>query len=116
MSTGFLSDAQAMTRAVQGFEECAANVAKTMADLEGELVSTLSRYQGAQATAFWHLHTQLQSKMKVASQELETVSNLVHSSHQNYNTGDTTSADSLNSLTNSVDAGGAVLGRLSGSA
>jgi uncharacterized protein YukE len=114
VSTGFQSDAQAMTRAVQGFEETSANAAKTMADLEGELVSTLSRYQGAQATAFWQLHTQLQSKMRAASQELETMSNLVNSSFQNYGSGDSDSATSFTALTGQVDAGGSVLGRLSG--
>jgi len=105
-----------MTRAVQGFEECAANAAKTMADLEGELVSTLSRYQGAQATAFWQLHTQLQAKMRAASTELDTMSNLVNSSFHNYGSGDDTTAQSLTTLTNAVDAGGSVLGRLSGGA
>jgi uncharacterized protein YukE len=113
-SQGYLSDSQAMTRAVTGFEECAANAKKTMADLESELTSTLSSYAGDQATAFWQLHTQLQERMQTANQELDTMSNLVNSSFNNYSSGDSQVASSLKSLTGSVDAGGAVLGRLSG--
>ncbi|KAA2266629.1 hypothetical protein F0L68_01605 [Solihabitans fulvus] len=101
-----------MTRAVQGFEECSANAKKTMSDLESELVSTLSRYAGDQATAFWQLHTQLQDKMTIASRELDTMSNLVNQSFHNYGTGDSTVAQSLTSLGNTVDAGGGVFGRL----
>ncbi|HEY3748499.1 MAG TPA: type VII secretion target [Pseudonocardiaceae bacterium] len=103
-----------MTRAVTGFAECAANAKKTMADLESELVSTLSSYAGDQATAFWQLHTQLQDKMKQASTELDTMSNLVNNSVHNYGSGDATVASNLKSMAGSVDAGGAVLGRLSG--
>jgi uncharacterized protein YukE len=103
-----------MTRAVTGFAECAANAKKTMADLESELVSTLSSYAGDQATAFWQLHTQLQDKMKQASTELDTMSNLVNNSFHNYGSGDATVASNLKSMAGSVDAGGAVLGRLSG--
>lgn len=113
-SQGYLSDSQAMTRAVTGFAECAANAKKTMADLESELVSTLSSYAGDQATAFWQLHTQLQDKMKQASTELDTMSNLVNNSFHNYGSGDATVASNLKSMAGSVDAGGAVLGRLSG--
>ena len=86
-SQGYLSDSQAMTRAVTGFAECAANAKKTMADLESELVSTLSSYAGDQATAFWQLHTQLQDKMRQASTELDTMSNLVNQSFHNYGSG-----------------------------
>src|SRR5207248_543261 len=57
---GFLSDAAAMAQAIQGFQECAVNAKKTMNDLENELTSTLSQYQGNQAIAFWNLHTELQ--------------------------------------------------------
>jgi uncharacterized protein YukE len=103
-----------MTRAVTGFAECAANAKKTMADLESELMSTLSSYAGDQATAFWQLHTQLQDKMRQASTELDTMSNLVNNSFHNYGSGDATVASSIKSLAGSVDAGGAVLGRLSG--
>jgi uncharacterized protein YukE len=113
-SQGYLSDSQAMTRAVTGFAECAANAKKTMADLESELVSTLSSYAGDQATAFWQLHTQLQDKMRQASTELDTMSNLVNNSFHNYGSGDATVASNLKSMAGSVDAGGAVLGRLSG--
>ncbi|GAA3434590.1 WXG100 family type VII secretion target [Kutzneria kofuensis] len=113
-SPGFKADAAAMTRAVQGFEECAANAKKTMSDLENDLVSALSHYQGSQATAFWQLHTQLQDKMRVASTELDTMSNLVNQSFHNYGSGDSTVAQSLTSLSNNVDAGGAVFGRLTG--
>jgi uncharacterized protein YukE len=103
-----------MTRAVTGFEECAANAKKTMSDLESELTSTLSSYAGDQATAFWQLHTQLQERMQTANQELDTMSNLVNNSFHNYGSGDSQVASNLKSLSGSVDAGGAVLGRLSG--
>lgn len=113
-SQGYLSDSQAMTRAVTGFEECAANAKKTMSDLENELTSTLASYAGDQATAFWQLHTQLQDKMQQASNELDTMSSLVNNSFQNYGSGDSQVASSLKSLSGTVDAGGAVLGRLTG--
>ncbi|HKN98124.1 MAG TPA: type VII secretion target [Pseudonocardiaceae bacterium] len=103
-----------MTRAVTGFAECAANAKKTMADLENELTSTLSSYAGDQATAFWQLHTQLQERMETANQEIDTMSNLVNSSFQNYGSGDAQAASGIKSLAGSVDAGGAVLGRLTG--
>jgi hypothetical protein len=111
-SQGYLSDSQAMTRAVTGFAECAANAKKTMADLENDLMSTLSSYAGDQATAFWQLHTQLQDKMKSANTELDTMSELVNNSYRNYGSGDSQVASSLKSLAGNVDAGGAVLGRL----
>ncbi|HEX3590458.1 MAG TPA: hypothetical protein VHV74_12575 [Pseudonocardiaceae bacterium] len=113
-SQGYLSDSQAMTRAVTGFAEAAANAKKTMADLESELTATLSSYAGDQATAFWQLHTQLQERMQTASQELDTMSSLVNNSFHNYGSGDATVASSLKSLSGSVDAGGAVLNRLTG--
>ena len=50
-SQGFLSDSQAMTRAVTGFAECAANAKKAMSDLEADLTQTLSSYAGDQAVA-----------------------------------------------------------------
>ncbi len=87
-SQGYLSDSQAMTRAVTGFAECAANAKKTMSDLESELTATLASYAGDQATAFWQLHLQLQDKMKQASNELDTMSSLVNNSFQNYGSGD----------------------------
>lgn len=111
-SQGYLSDSQAMTRAVTGFAECAANAKKAMSDLENDLTSTLSSYAGDQAVAFWQLHTQLQDKMRAASNELDTMSNLVNNSFHNYGSGDSTVASSLKNLSGTVDAGGAVLGRL----
>lgn len=113
-SPGFLSDSQAMTRAVTGFAECAANAKQTMNTLEAQLQGFLTSYKGDQATAFWQLHTQLQERMQQANQEIDTMSQLVNSSFQNYNSGDTQAASSIKSLTGSVDAGGAVLGRLTG--
>jgi uncharacterized protein YukE len=113
-SVGFNSESAAMTRAVQGFAECAANAKKTMSDLENDLTSTLAQYQGDQATAFWQLHTALQEKMQQASNELDTMSQLVNSSYSNYNSGDSQVSSSLKTLSSSVDAGGQVLGRLSG--
>jgi uncharacterized protein YukE len=103
-----------MTRAVTGFAECAANAKSTMTALENELTATLASYAGDQATAFWQLHMQLQDKMKQASTELDTMSNLVNNSFKNYGSGDSTVASNLKSLAGTVDAGGAVLGRLTG--
>ncbi len=111
-SPGFKSDAAAMSRAVQGFEEAASNAKKAMSDLENELQSVLAQYQGDQAVAFWQLHTQLQDDMTVASNQLDTMSNLVNQSHSNYNTGDSQSADSLKTLSSS--AGSSVFNRLTG--
>lgn len=113
-SPGFQSDSAAMTKAVQGFDECAVGAARTMTELENELVSILSRYAGDQANAFWQLHTKLQEDMKAASRELDTMSQLVNQSYHNYGSGDAQVSDSLRTLTNQVDAGGGVLNRLSG--
>jgi uncharacterized protein YukE len=113
-SPGYLNDAQAMTRAITGFAECAANAKKTMADLENDLTSTLSSYAGDQAVSFWALHTQLQDKMKQASNELDTMSQLVNSATRNYNTGDSSVSQSFRQVAGTIDAGGAVLGRLTG--
>jgi uncharacterized protein YukE len=104
-----------MTRAVTGFAECAANAKKAMSDLEADLTQTLSSYAGDQAVAFWQLHTQLQDKMKAASNELDTMSNLVNNSFHNYGTGDANAASSIKTLAGTVDQGSSVLGRLGGS-
>jgi uncharacterized protein YukE len=113
-SPGFKSDAAAMRQAVLGFEETAGNAARTMAELENDLMSVLSRYTGNQATAFWQLHTRLQEDMKIASRELQTMSNLVSESARNYNTGDSNVADSLTGLSHQVGNGSSVLSRLAG--
>ena len=113
-SPGFQSDSAAMTKAVQGFDECATGAARTMTELENELVSVLSKYAGDQANAFWQLHTKLQDDMKVASRELENMSNLVNQSFHNYGSGDTTVSDSFRKLDGAVGSGGTVLNRLNG--
>jgi uncharacterized protein YukE len=86
-----------------------------MSDLEADLTQTLSSYAGDQAVAFWQLHTQLQDKMKAASNELDTMSNLVNNSFHNYGTGDANAASSIKTLAGTVDHGSSVLGRLGGS-
>ena len=113
-SPGFKSDAAAMRQAVVGFEDTANSAARTMAELENDLMSVLSRYTGNQATAFWQLHVRLQEDMKVANRELATMSNLVNESARNYNTGDTTVADSLKGLSNAAGSGSAIISRLAG--
>ena len=113
-SPGFQSDAAAMTRAVQSFEETASNARKAMADLESDLQGTLHQYAGDQATAFWNLHTTLQADMQKANQELDVMSNLVNQSFHNYNTGDAQVADTLRSVNNTAQSGGAVFNRLVG--
>jgi WXG100 family type VII secretion target len=111
--TGYQSDAAAMSRAIAGFNESAADARSSMSALENELTSFLARYQGAQAQAFWQLHTRLQEDMRTAGQELDTMSQLVSDSATNYDTGDTDVASSLNSLAGQT-GNSAVLGRLSG--
>jgi uncharacterized protein YukE len=113
-SPGFQSDAAAMTRAVQGFDEAASNAKSTMASLESELQSALARYQGDQAVAFWQLHSTLQDDMRTASNELDTMSNLVNQSFHNYGSGDSQVSDTLKTLNTSAVSGGSVLGRLVG--
>ena len=112
VSTGFQSDAAAMTQAIKGFEDSATSVTQTMRSLESDLTSMLSSYSGAQAQAFWQLHTRLQDDMTAASRELDTMSNLVNASRTNYNTGDETVASTLGGLAGGL--GGSVLSRLSG--
>lgn len=111
---GYLSDAAAMSQAVQGFAECAANAKKTMSDLENELTSTLSQYQGAQAVAFWNLHTELQEQMTLASREIDVMSDLVNKSSQNYGSGDSQVSESLRAVANSAGSTSSVLTRLGG--
>jgi WXG100 family type VII secretion target len=111
--SGYQSDAAAMSRAIAGFNESAADARSSMSALENELMSVLSRYQGAQAQAFWQLHMRLQDDMRTAGQELDTMSQLVGDSATNYDTGDTDVASSLNSLAGQT-GNSAVLGRLSG--
>jgi uncharacterized protein YukE len=111
--TGFQSDAAAMSRAIAGFNESAADARSSMSALENELTSGLSRYQGAQAQAFWQLHVRLQEDMQTASRELDTMSQLVTESATNYDTGDTDVASSLHGLAGQA-GDSAILGRLSG--
>jgi hypothetical protein len=111
---GFLSDAAAMTQAIQGFTECAVNAKKTMSDLENDLTSTLAQYQGSQAIAFWNLHTELQEQMTVASREIDVMSDLVNKSFQNYGAGDSQVSDTLRSLAGSAGNSNATLSRLGG--
>jgi uncharacterized protein YukE len=113
-SPGYLSDAAAMTKAVQAFEECAAQAKQAMTNLEGELTSTLAQYQGTQATAFWNLHSEIQQQMSTASQEIDVMSTLINQSFQNYSTGDTNAADSLRTLASGAGSSSAVLNRLGG--
>ncbi|MGH3730415.1 MAG: WXG100 family type VII secretion target [Micromonosporaceae bacterium] len=111
---GFKSDAAAMTRAVSGFDDTATQASQTMVQLENELMSVLTRYSGNQANAFWRLHGRIHENMQVATRELQTMSDLVGKSFKNYDTGDWTVADSLSTLSNTVDADGATLRRLGG--
>ena len=50
--------------------------------------------------------------MNLASRELDTMSQLVNQSQQNYGSGDSQSAQSIKTLSSSVSAGGSVLSRL----
>ncbi|MGW4484540.1 WXG100 family type VII secretion target [Amycolatopsis sp. NPDC004368] len=110
-SPGFQADSAAMTRAVQGFEETASNAKTTMASLESELTETLRNYKGDQAVAFWDLQRRLQEKMQAAVKELDTMSQLVHTSHTNYNTGDSDVHQSFQSVGHNLE-GSSVIPRL----
>jgi len=114
--TGFQSDAAAMVRAISGFDDSAANVVSTMRAMDNDLRSILNTYSGAQAQAFWQLHNRLQESMKIAGQELDTMSRLVTQSRDNYNTGDTEVASTLTTLANTAEGSGSILARLSGGA
>ena len=111
---GFGLEAAAMTQAIQGFSECAANAKKTMSDLENELTSTLAQYQGSQAIAFWNLHTELQEQMAVASREIDVMSELVNKANRNYNDADDTVSDTLKKVSASAGNSNSVLTRLGG--
>jgi uncharacterized protein YukE len=111
---GYLSDAAAMTQAINAFDQCAADAKQAMVNLENELTSTLAQYKGNQATAFWQLHTEIQQQMNTANTEIDTMSNLVNQSFRNYNTGDTNAADSMRTVANSASSTSSVLSRLSG--
>jgi WXG100 family type VII secretion target len=113
---GFQSDAAAMTRAVQAFEDSSTQAKKAMSDLESTLTQATSKYQGSQAVAFQNLHARIQEDMQVATKELATMSELVNSSFRNYSAADESVAQTLQSVSNSAgSAGGSVLGRLGGS-
>lgn len=112
-SPGFQSDAAAVARAIQAFDQSSADARKTMADLENDLTSALgSQYQGNQAVAFWQLHQKLDEDMKIASQQLDVMRELVHQSHTNYNSGDTNTMDAFKTVTDQASANGSVLSRL----
>lgn len=111
---GYLSDAAAMTQAINAFEQCAADAKQAMANLESELTSTLAQYKGNQATAFWQLHTEIQQQMTTANQEIDTMSALVNQSYRNYSSGDTNAADSIRTVASNASSTSSVLSRLSG--
>lgn len=111
---GYLSNAAAMTQAINAFEQSATDARQAMTNLENELTSLLAQYQGSQATAFWNLHTEIQNQMSTASREIDTMSTLVNQSFRNYNTGDTNAADTMRTLAGSASSTSGVLNRLSG--
>jgi hypothetical protein len=110
---GYQSDAAAMARAITGFNESAAETRASMNALDAELKGVLNRYAGAQAQAFWQLHTRLQEDMQIAGRELDTMSQLVTDSAKNYDLGDTDAAASMTNLVGQT-GNSAILGRLSG--
>nr|WP_072480750.1 hypothetical protein [Amycolatopsis australiensis] len=97
-----------MTRAVQGFEETATNAKSTMASLESELTEALRNYKGDQAVAFWDLQRRLQEKMSVAVKELDTMSQLVHTSHANYGRGDADVHQSFQGVASTLEGSGVI--------
>lgn len=107
-SPGFQADSAAMTRAVQGFEETATSAKSTMASLESELTEALRNYKGDQAVAFWDLQRRLQEKMTAAVKELDTMSQLVHTSHQNYGRGDADVHQSFQGVGNTLEGSGVI--------
>ena len=114
--SAFQSDAVAMAQAIKGFNESAEDTRSTMNLLAHELahvVQQRSAYAGTQADAFAQLHSRVQDDMRVAGQELATMSRLIGDSVTNYNTGDTEAASSFTSLAGQT-GNSSVLGRLSG--
>ncbi|MET0496570.1 MAG: DUF4157 domain-containing protein [Actinoplanes sp.] len=115
--SAFQSDAVAMAQAIKGFNESAEDTRSTMSLLAHELTHVVQQrsgvYQGAQAEAFSQLHSRLQDDMRVAGQELDTMSRLIGDSVTNYNTGDTEAASTFTSLSGQT-GNSSVLGRLSG--
>jgi WXG100 family type VII secretion target len=111
---GYQSDAAAMSKAVTGFDQSAAETRSSMNALETALENALRQnYQGAQAQSFFKLHLQIQDSAKQVGMELDTMSHLIRESATNYDTGDTDVASSLNSLAAQV-GDSPILGRLSG--
>ena len=118
-SPGYLSNAAAMTQAVQAFSQCAQNAQKAMSNLQQSLNEYLGQgqsatYQGDQATAFWNLHSEIQSQMTTANQQISIMSELVNKSYQNYNSGDSQAAQNLQSLAGSASSNSSALTKLTG--
>jgi uncharacterized protein YukE len=114
-SPGFQSNTAAMKQAIQAFEQCAQDARNAMNNLEQELQSTLNNsYQGLQATAFWNLHSQIQSDMTTANKQIDTMSTLVNQAFTTYQSGDETAQQSLNQVMNTATANSSTLSRLIG--
>jgi uncharacterized membrane-anchored protein YjiN (DUF445 family) len=100
MSTGYDAQSSDMTRAINGFETCAENVNSAMAKLEQELTEQLNSntYQGAQATAFTQVFTNIQSDMKSASSQIQQMSQFMNQAFKNYLQGDEQAQSELNKI------------------
>lgn len=111
---GYLSDSAAMQQAIQAFDQCAQDAQNAMKNLESELQSILStsQYQGLQASAFWNLHSEIQTQMATANKEINTMSTLVNQSWKNYQSGDTQAADTMKQVASSANSTSSTLSRL----
>jgi hypothetical protein len=115
-SPGYVSNAAAMTQAVNAFSQCAQNATQAMKNLQNTLTETLTQttYQGDQATAFWNLNSEIQQQMTTASQQISIMSQLVNKSFQNYTSGDSQAQQTLQTLASSAGANSSALTRLAG--
>jgi uncharacterized protein YukE len=109
---GVVSDHKAMSDAVTGFDEAAANVKKAAGDLETELAEDTKRYHGEQAAAFKEMHLMLQEDLTTARKQLDLMSTSVHKSLTGYTTEDTHAADRMKKLRKK--GAGAISSRLAG--
>lgn len=107
MATNYQAQQADFARAVTGFDEISADLKSTMNRLEGELVAllTVQSYDGAQAAAFRNVHDTLRRCGDAASGELNSMSQLVHTTFANYAKGDEESASQLASLNGAVPDG-----------
>jgi uncharacterized protein YukE len=112
--SGFEIEATAQQQAITGFSQAAENAKSTMNALAQALQESLGQYKGAQATAFWQVHSTLNDQMATASQHLDTLSDLIDKTTKNYNSGDDAATQTYQSVANTAGQNSDLLNRLGG--